>query len=309
MKLMALVRKASPFIKPLQPRQQERPPSGTDWIHEIKWDGYRVQAHLAGGKVAIFTRQGKDGTRQFQPIAAAIAILRARRAILDGEAAVSGDSGRTDFHALRRHLDGRSAHLRFYAFDLREWPLLERKAKLQALLAHAPEILVYVKHMRGDATRILDHACRFGHEGIVSKRATSPYRSGRSDFWVKTKCERSDIFVVVGFASEPGARRPRVVRLHLAREAGECLVYAGSVEVGIDDTNGRALHAHLAPLVQRGSPLSAPVTGVKPKWVRPELRVEVAYPNASDDGHLRHPKFKGLRDDLRGQRLTAKPPR
>jgi bifunctional non-homologous end joining protein LigD len=300
-------RPSSPFVEPLELSEQEKPPSGDAWVHEIKWDGYRVQAHLQDGKATIYTRRGNDWTRQFRPIADAVAKLPAKRAIIDGEAVVLGESGIADFHELRRELDGRSRRLRLQAFDLlaldgadlRPLPLLERKDRLKRLLAGAPPALVYVEHLNGDSARILGQACRMGIEGIVSKRADSPYRSGRSTAWVKTKCERSDTFVVVGF--EIDKDRPRHLSgLHLAwRRAGK-LAYAGSVELGIDDATALELRKALDPLASSRSPLPAPVKGVRPTWVQPELLVEVAFPNASMVGRLRHPKFKGVRDDLQG---------
>jgi bifunctional non-homologous end joining protein LigD len=299
--------RASPFVEPLLPSEQEKPPQGDSWVHEIKWDGYRVQAHLVDGKATIFTRRGNDWTRQFAPIAEAVAKLPARRAVIDGEAVVLSEAGLADFHALRAELGGRSRRLRLQAFDLlaldgkdlRSLPLLERKARLQALLVGAPPSIAYVDHMTGDGARILAHACRMGIEGIISKRAGSPYRSGRSTAWVKTKCERSDTFVVVGF--EVDKDRPRhLAGLHLAwRRAGQ-LAYAGSVENGIDDATARELRKALDPLVRSRSPLPAPVKGVRPTWVQPELLVEVAFPNTSEDGRLRHPRFAGFRNHDQG---------
>lgn len=295
----------SPFVEPLNPSEQDKPPTGADWVHEIKWDGYRVQAHLSGGKARIFTRRGSDWTRQFRRIAKAVAELPAKNAVLDGEAVVLGETGLADFHLLRRELDGRSTQLRLYAFDLlmvdgqdlRLRPLLERKAQLQRLLAGAPSPIIYVEHMTGDSARILAHACGMGIEGIVSKRAASPYRSGRSAHWVKVKCERSDTFLVVGFEADKD--RPRYVKgLHLAWRRGGKLVYAGSVELGIDDGTARGLRSTLDPLVRTRSPLAAPVKGAKPNWVQPELLVEVAFPNVSEAGRLRHPKLRGIREDL-----------
>jgi bifunctional non-homologous end joining protein LigD len=296
-------RPSSPFIEPLHPSEQEKPPTGDDWVHEIKWDGYRVQAHVAGGKATVYTRRGNDWTRQFQSLADAAARLPAEHAVIDGEAGVLGKSGVADFNALRGQLDGRSTRLRLFAFDLlmlnghdlRERPLLERKAVLQRLLAGGPAELIYVEHLTGDSARILEHACRMGIEGIVSKRAASPYRSGRSTAWIKTKGERSDTFVVVGFDVQKAGR---VHSLHLAWRRGSTLVYAGSVEIGIGDAMARTLNEVLAPLRRARSPLSEPAKGVKPKWVKPEILVEVSFPNVSETGRLRHPKFRRVRDDL-----------
>jgi bifunctional non-homologous end joining protein LigD len=135
-----------------------------------------------------------------------------------------------------------------------------------------------------------------GIEGIISKRADSPYRSGRSTAWAKTKCERSDTLVVIGY--EVDKERPRhLAGLHLAwRRAGK-FAYAGSVELGIDDATALELRKALDPLTQSRSPLGAPVKGVKPKWVRPEVLVEVAFPNVGEAGRLRHPKLRGIREE------------
>lgn len=128
---------SSPFIEPLHPAEQEKPPAGDDWVHEIKWDGYRIQAHVSGGKATVYKPRGNDWTRQFRSIADAAAKLPAKQAVIDGEAVVLAENGLADFHTLHGSLDGRSARLRLYAFDLlmldgrdlRELPLRERKAR------------------------------------------------------------------------------------------------------------------------------------------------------------------------------------
>lgn len=284
--------KTSPFIQPLELGEQDKPPSGDAWVHEIKWDGYRVQAHVTNGQATIYTRGGHDWTRQFRPIAEAVRHLPVTQLILDGEAVVLGASGRADFHALRAELDGRSSRLRLYAFDLlmlngkdlRPRPLIERKARLQALLANVPATLVFVEHMSGDSSKILAHACQMGVEGIVSKRAASPYQSGRSTAWVKTKCYRTATLAVVGFAVERGA----VACLHVAWRTGGRLIYAGAVERGIGRADGPRLLEMLRPLVR---PRAVVTTKAKATWVDPRISVEVTFPNASEGGRLRHPKF------------------
>jgi bifunctional non-homologous end joining protein LigD len=151
-------------------------------VHEVKWDGYRAQAHLAGGKATIFTRNGYDWTRQFAPIAAAVAKLNARSVILDGEAVTLDQDGRSDFGALRDELDGRSLRLRFYAFDLlelngvdlRPLPLLERRKRLSKLLWGAPGTLIEVEALEADGAALVEAARKLGLEGIVSKKASRP---------------------------------------------------------------------------------------------------------------------------------------
>ena len=182
------------FIEPCDPTLHERAPVGSDWVYEIKTDGYRAQVHIRDAKVTVYSRRGYDWTQQFGTIATAAAKLKVRDAIIDGEATVLGDTGLPDFQALRRELGSpASPRLLYHAFDLlylngadlRSIPLLDRKRVLKSLLHKAPDILVYVDFLEEDGARVFEHACRMGLEGVVAKRVDAPYRSGRQESWIK----------------------------------------------------------------------------------------------------------------------------
>ena len=187
------------FIEPCDPTLQtlhERAPTGNEWVYEIKADGYRPQVHIRDERVTIYSRSGHDWTDEFAPIAKAASQLNVREAIIDGEATVLGNTGLPDFQALRRELGiHKSKRLIYHAFDLlylngrdlRRAPLLQRKEALKSVVQDGPPTLVYVDFLEEDGTRVFDHACRMGLEGIVSKRLGSRYRSGRSPDWLKFK--------------------------------------------------------------------------------------------------------------------------
>ena len=295
----------SKFIPPCQPTPSAEPPAGPNWLHEVKWDGYRAQAHLSAGKATIYTRNGNDWSRQFAPIAAAVAQLKARSAILDGEAVVLDKDGKSDFGALRGELDGKSSRLRFCVFDLveldgrdlRPLPLLERRKRLGKLLQGAPPTLIEVEALEVDGPAMLDAARRLRLEGIVSKEASAPYRSGRSAAWFKTKCKLSDTFTVLGFADEAESRPPRVGALYVGRRDGERIVYAGKIQIGLTLAEAVEMRALLQPLARPEAP---PGVGRKPRstWILPKLQAEVSYSNVTADGMLRHGILQGLRHDL-----------
>jgi bifunctional non-homologous end joining protein LigD len=181
------------FVDPCIPSRALKPPSGPDWVHEIKHDGYRLIVRRDGETVRLFTRRGHDWTERYPAIAAAAAKLRATSFLLDGEAVVAGADGIAVFGALHRRHKATDAML--YAFDLldldgkdiRTLPLAERKAKLAKLLARAPVGIVFNEHTDEDGAVVFLHACKMGLEGIVSKRLTAPYRSGPSLDWLKVK--------------------------------------------------------------------------------------------------------------------------
>jgi bifunctional non-homologous end joining protein LigD len=181
------------FIDPCIPTRAAKPPVGPAWVHEVKHDGYRLIVRREGPTVRLFTRRGHDWTERYPAIASAAAKLRARSFTLDGEAVVTGADGVAVFDALHRRHKATDAML--YAFDLlesdgkdlRPLPLSERKARLSKLLARAPVGIVFNEHTDEDGAVVFRHACKFGLEGIVSKRITAPYRSGPSRHWLKVK--------------------------------------------------------------------------------------------------------------------------
>src|SRR3954454_3386899 len=185
------------FVEPCDPSLHERAPTGSDWVYEIKTDGYRAQVHIRNRRVTVYSKSGYDWTEEFAPIAKAVSQLKVREAIIDGEATVLGNTGLPDFQALRRELGNpESKRLIYHAFDLlylngrdlRRAPLLQRKEALQSVMQDAPPTLVCVDFLEEDGARVFEHACRMGLEGIVAKRVDAPYRSGRQDLWIKLKC-------------------------------------------------------------------------------------------------------------------------
>lgn len=303
-----IVRRRKPgFTEMVNPSDAAAPPIGEGWGHEVKWDGYRAQAHLEGIDVSVFTRSGNDWTEKFAPVARAIKGLSARTAIIDGEIVAHDDEGRGDFHRLRQELGKKSPDIVFKAFDLlwhdgedlRPLPLHERKDRLKLLLHDAPPVLEFVDWIAIGAGRdVLEATCKFGLEGIVSKRLDSVYRPGRSDDWLKIKCEVSETLAVVGFHTDGN---DLVQGVYLGRAEGEAWRYAGYTEHGIAPGDYAELERRLRPLVISRPKLVEKPTSIKrgAKWTQPEVLVEVTYPNKAADGRLRHSRFKGFRDDLK----------
>ncbi|HET9229094.1 MAG TPA: DNA ligase D, partial [Thermoanaerobaculia bacterium] len=282
------------------------PPSGDEWVHELKFDGYRVLCELKDGKVRILTRNGKDWTDRFGPVAEAIAGLPAKEALLDGEVAVLLPNGTTSFQALQNALGGGKGDLVFFAFDLlhldgydlRPLPLLQRKEALAALAPKSGTIRMS-DHVLGSGDAFYRHACDFGLEGIISKRGDQPYRSGRGKDWVKVKCLKRQEMVVVGF-TDPEGSRSGFGALHLGVNEGGDLVYAGKVGTGFNTKTLTDLRKKLGKLERKTPAFKNPPRGAearKSHWVEPKLVAEVAFTEWTEDGLLRHPTFQGLRED------------
>jgi bifunctional non-homologous end joining protein LigD len=294
------------FIEFQMPELASKPPAGAEWIHEIKYDGYRTEIVFDGGKARAYTRRGYDWSERYPSIVEAVEKLPAKSAIIDGEAVVLGAMGRPDFQALERELGKRPSKIIYYAFDLlqldgrdlRQRPLIDRKAALQKLLQNAEPALVYSDHLKVSGEQVFEHACRLGLEGIVSKRVDAPYRSGRLETWRKVKCVRSDTFPIVAFVEKLGAHPRRVASLYIGRHQDGRLIYAGKVGTGYTLTSARQLREILDPLVQTRSPLSHPIDKPKATWVRPVVLAEVAFSSETDRGVLREAVYKGLREDL-----------
>ncbi|OAP35323.1 ATP-dependent DNA ligase [Sinorhizobium glycinis] len=295
------------FIEPCHPTLKKRPPNGSDWLHEIKFDGYRAQLHVHGGEVTIYSRTGLDWTREFRPIATAAKALADHDAVMDGEATVFGKTGLPDFQALRRELSkGSSARLTFQAFDLlymdgydlRGVPLIERKRVLRQLIGDRGGAIAYVDHLDIDeGAQVYEHACMMRLEGIVSKRKDAPYRSGRQELWTKTKCTKRDAFPIIAFVEKLGAQPRRIASLYLGRWEDDRLVYAGKAQTGYSLAAAREVRERLNPLVTGKSPLSHPIKKPKATWIAPRIQAEVEYSGVTDDGLLREPVFKGLQDE------------
>jgi len=286
------------------------PPSdGVGWIYELKFDGYRILARIdARGAVRLFTRSGNDWTDKLASIADAIKALGLRSTWLDGELTATGDNGAPDFQRLQNAFDrAATTDLVYTVFDLpvyagrdlREEPLLERRAALEALVQKdAGEILRFSAAFAARAADLVASACKIGFEGVIGKRADAPYRSGRSSQWIKLKCSQRQEFVVGGFTEPQGGRSGLGALLLGVHDAKGALLYAGKAGTGFTDDALQRLRAQLDPLVQKRCPFSTlPADARKVHWLKPTLVAEVAFAEWTQDGHIRHSVFKGLRTD------------
>lgn len=284
-------------------------PAGDDWLHEIKWDGYRLLADLVQGEVRLRSRNGLDWNAMFPEVVAAVRALPVRDARLDGELVVVDAQGRSDFSALQRTIDGTAkAQLRYLVFDLpgvagvdiSRAPLRQRKALLKTLLGDGPGLIAFSDHVLGHGPEVFATSARAGLEGIVSKRVDSAYAGGRSEAWVKVKHEQTDEFVVVGYTAPKGTRSG-FGSLLMARVDKGVLVYAGRVGTGYDDAMLKSLLARLQPLHSDRAPVELPAhVPFKPRsvhWVKPQLVAEVAFRGWGKEGLLRQAAFKRLRED------------
>jgi bifunctional non-homologous end joining protein LigD len=287
------------FIEPLLATAIEKVPTGARWIHEIKFDGYRDQLHIANSDVKIFTRRGHDWTKRFKKVADDAFHISASSAIIDGEITVPAADGTTDFSVLQNELKGKSTRIVMVAFDLlylngydlRKLPLTERKAHLKKLIAKTG--IQYSESFEGDGREIYAHACKVGLEGVVSKVADSRYTSGRGIDWVKKTCAQRETLTIAGFALDGNDWDG----IYLGRRKGKDLVYAGKVDHGFDKTSAAELRRRLTPLIRKTQPYSKRIPH-KAIWVEPQLLAEIEYRAKSAEGKVRHPFFKGLRDDL-----------
>ena len=294
----------------------ETPPKGDDWLHEIKYDGYRLVCRLKDGKVNIYSRNGKEWTDRFAAAAAAIRKLKCKSAWIDGEICAVDEKGRSSFQALQNALSGTdTSHLVFIAFDLpfldgydlRGVQLVERKRMLGELLEKSKTSLRFSPEVQGGGAEVFAQACNLGLEGIVSKRADSTYASGlRTRNWVKVKCILRQEMVIGGFSDPQGSRAGfGALLLGVYNDSGD-LRYAGKVGTGFDDALLKSMRAKLDKLERDSAPFENPPRGFEAKgahWVEPKLVAEVKFAEWSDAGSLRHPAFVGLREDKKASEV------
>ena len=287
------------FIEPALATSIDKVPSGARWIHEIKFDGYRVQVHLANEAIKIFTRRGHDWTHRFKKVAHDAWHIKAASAIVDGEIVVPAADGTTDFSVLQNELKGRSTSIVLVAFDLlylngrdiRKEPLLRRKAELKKIIDDTD--VQFSESFETEGPEMFAHACKVGLEGVVSKVRDSNYPAGRSNDWVKKTCAQRETLTIAGFAVD-GSKWDG---LYVGRRKGEDLVYAGKVDHGFDKVSAADLEKRLKPLIRKTQPYAKRIAH-KGIWVEPKLLAEIEYRAKSAAGKVRHPFFKGLREDL-----------
>jgi DNA ligase D-like protein (predicted ligase) len=304
-----------PFVPPQLSQRVEKPPSGPQWLHEIKLDGYRVAARIDNGSVQLLTRTGLDWTHKYPGAASALANLNVQTAYLDGELCGVDAAGLPSFAQTQAATDGeRGVHVVYYAFDILHldgWDvsnlaLIERKAILEPLVSNQPGIQ-FSGHDTGDGELILKHAGKLGFEGVVSKTIDAPYAPGNRGLWRKAKALNRQEFVIVGW-SDPEGSRPYLGALLLGYYADDRkLIYAGRVGTGMPDKVLADLRRRLDPLARKTPPLNvlpprktrfgSPLVLSRVHWVEPKLVAEITYLTWTADNLLRHTVYVGLRED------------
>ncbi|HSI16817.1 MAG TPA: DNA ligase D, partial [Sphingomonas sp.] len=288
-------------------------PGGTNWLHEVKYDGYRALIVVSDSKARIFTRSGLDWTDKFPGIAEAAAKLPVDTALIDGEVVAFKD-GKPDFSTLQDAI-ANGGDMTLFAFDLlaidgedlTELPNVVRKERLRPLLTGADTRLQFSEHIVGQGEALFETMCKEGYEGVVSKLADAPYRGRRTKAWLKTKCTRRQEFIIVGWTPSDKSRGFRSLLLGVNGPDG--VIYAGKVGTGFDVDTMHDLQARMARIERKTPTVKAPRAAVRgAHWVSPTLVAEIAFTETTPDGVLRHPSFLGLRGDKAASEVVAEKP-
>jgi bifunctional non-homologous end joining protein LigD len=309
------------FIPPQLASEAPEPPVGKHWVHELKLDGYRIQAHIdKTGKVRLYTRSGLDWTHRMAVVARELGRLSVESAILDGEVVVLEANGQSSFAALQAAFEEGAKHqLTYFVFDLlhlnghnlRQEPLTERKQILAQMLdsLEEQETIRYGQHIETEGKPIFERACELGAEGIVSKRADGAYTSGRTKSWLKIKCVRRQEFVVGGFTKHNNGTEG-IGALLLGYYDNKKLIYAGRTGTGFTQVSSRKLRKQLEAMRQSQMPfVDVPASAAKGAiWVRPELVAEVQFSTWTADDLVRQASFKGLREDKKSTEVHREKP-
>jgi bifunctional non-homologous end joining protein LigD len=298
------------------------PPTGDEWLHEIKFDGYRIGCLIRNGRVTLLTRNGNDWTAAFSDVATAGAELGVRDALIDGEVVVQLPDGRTSFQALQNASSGKtsSGPLVYFVFDLlrldghrlEHLPLEARKTRLSRLIGrHTTKRIRYADHVVGQGRAFFEQACSAGLEGIISKRRDLPHTAGRHGAWLKTKCTQRQELVIGGF-TDPEGTRAGLGALLVGYYDDDRLVFAGKVGTGFTRQRALDLRKKLEAIEQPAPAFDPPPPGALGRsahWVKPALVSEVEFTEWTSDGKIRHPSFQGLRADKKPREVVREKPR
>jgi bifunctional non-homologous end joining protein LigD len=306
------------FIKPQLARLVEGPPEEEGWVHELKFDGYRMEALLKDGIAQFYTRNELEWSNAFPHLLNAVEKLPCQNAILDGEIVAMDEKGKTNFQLLQNSLKGKNdKSLRYYIFDLlylngkdlRDLPYIERKELLKELLKGTKNYLFLSEHFESNGQDFFRVSCEHGLEGIISKQKDAPYSSGRGDLWLKSKCSERQEFVIGGW-SEPRGSREGIGALLLGVYEDGKLRYAGRVGTGFNHATLKSLKKELSVMEQEESPfdLKSP-KGKDIHWVKPGKICEVSFGNWTDEGILRTPVFQGMREDKKAREVHMEKPK
>ena len=306
----------APGFQPLQlATLVDNVPTGNQWLHEVKYDGYRALLSLGKGGPRVFTRTGLDWTDKFPGIADAACSISADSALIDGEI-VALKHGKPDFSTLQDAISAGRDGLVFFAFDLldaegedlRTQPQVRRKERLHSLIEGADPAIRFSEHITGEGEKLFETMCREGYEGVVSKRADAPYRGTRTKAWLKIKCTRRQEFVIIGWSSSDAKGRG-FRSLLLAVNGPEGLVYAGKVGTGLDMATIHALREKFDRIATDEAPVRVPPAEARgARWLKPKLVAEVAFTEFTADNVIRHASFLGLRADKKASEVVVEKP-
>jgi bifunctional non-homologous end joining protein LigD len=306
-----------PFVTPELALLVDEPPIGPEWLHELKFDGYRIQAHVHGEEVQLFTRSGQNWTAKFPSIETDLRKLDLLGAVIDGEIVILDESGRSDFQLLQNALkSGTNKAMYLYAFDLltiqgkdlRTLPLEQRRDELQKIFKRSASRIRYSEEYQGSGKSLLALAKKHGLEGIISKKRNSPYRSERNSNWLKIKCSEQQEFVIGGYTLGKGSR-DHFGALLLGVYKKKKLQYVGKVGTGFTQQSLRDVFKILKPLETAKSPfdIKSP-KGRDIHWLKPKFSAEITFSNWTHDEILRVPVFNGLREDKPTQQINKETP-